>query len=94
MMRTGTENTLHGVVNTDHWIRVDADKDTIDWTLLREVSLENPVETLSPVINLEDHDSDLRKGIAYFDFWREKPIITAYLDSAYYYVSKGMRIKM
>jgi tetratricopeptide (TPR) repeat protein len=90
MMRTGTENTLHGVINTDHWIRIDANKDTIDWTLLREVSLENPVETLSPVINLGDENSDLRKGIAYFDFWREKSIITAYLDSAYYYVSKGL----
>ncbi|UCH64723.1 MAG: tetratricopeptide repeat protein [Ignavibacterium sp.] len=90
MVRTGVENTLHGVINTDHWIRVDANKDTIDWTLLREVSLKNPFETLSPVINSADIESNIRKGIAYFDFWREKPIITAYLDSAYYYVSKGM----
>jgi tetratricopeptide (TPR) repeat protein len=90
MTRTGTENTLHGVINTDHWIRIDADKDTIDWTPLREVSLKNPVQTLSAVIDFEDKDSNIRKGIAYFDFWKEKSIITAYLDSALYYVLKGL----
>jgi tetratricopeptide (TPR) repeat protein len=90
MTRTGTENTLHGVINTDHWIRIDADKDTIDWTPLREVSLKNPVQTLSAVIDFEDEDSNIRKGIAYFDFWKEKSIITAYLDSALYYVLKGL----
>jgi len=90
MMRTGTENTLHGVINTDHWIRINADQDTIDWTLLREISYENPVTTLLPDINLDDKDNDIRKGMAYFDFWREKIIITEYLDSALYYVSKGL----
>ncbi|MFC2119904.1 tetratricopeptide repeat protein, partial [Bacteroidota bacterium] len=92
MKRTGTENTLHGVINTDHWIRVNADDDTINWKSLREISKDSPVITLVADINNEDDDSNIRKGMAYFEFWKDRFIITSYLDSALHYLTRGLKI--
>jgi tetratricopeptide (TPR) repeat protein len=92
MKRTGTDNTLHGVINTDHWIRVNADDDTINWKSLREISKDNPVTYLIADINNEDEDSYTRKGMAYFEFWKDKSIITSYLDSASHYLTMGLKI--
>ncbi len=92
MKSTGTENTLHGVINTDHWIRVNADADTINWKSLREISKDSPVTSLVADINNEDEDSYIRKGMAYFEFWQDKSIITVYLDSAFYYLNMGLKI--
>lgn len=92
MKSTGTENTLHGVKNTDHWIRVNAEEDSINWKSLREISKDNPVTSLVADINNEDEDSYIRKGMAYFEFWKDKSIITAYLDSALHYLTEGLKI--
>ncbi len=91
MNQTGTENTLHGVINTDHWIRIDASKDPIDWKPLREIKESDPVAPLLPDVDAGDENSDVRKGMAYFEFWTERVVQTAYLDSAKSYLLKGLR---
>ena len=92
MTRTGTENTLHGVVNTDHWIRVDADKDTIDWSSLREMSEEDAIVKLIADIDYADGEKDIRKGMAYYDYWSDRTIQRTYLDSSLFYLTKGLKI--
>jgi tetratricopeptide (TPR) repeat protein len=92
MKKTGTENTLHGVVNTDHWIRVNAVEDTIDWKSLREISKDTPITLLIADMDNKDEESYIRKGMAYFEYWNDRSIITAYLDSALYYLNKGLQV--
>lgn len=92
MKRTGTENTLHGVINTDHWIRINADDETINWKSLREISEESPIISLIAEVNNEDKDSYIRKGMAYYEYWKDRSILTAYLDSSLYYLTKGIKI--
>jgi len=92
MKRTGTENTLHGVINTDHWIRVNAIEDTINWKPFREISKNSQVISLIADIDNRDNNSFIRKGMAYFEYWKDRSIITAYLDSSLYYLTKGLEI--
>lgn len=88
MKQTGTENTLHGVVNTDHWIRVDAKQDVIDWTELKHESEERPPFRLVADVDANDEESEIRKGIAYAEmYWGEHETRRVYLDSAFKYIS-------
>ena len=90
MKKTGTKNTLHGVINTDHWIRIAAEKDTINWEPLKRISKTDPIKKLIPIIDTNDKNKDIRKGIAYFNFWTDRSIIKAYLDSSYFYLKSGL----
>lgn len=91
MKQTGTKHTLHGVINTDHWIRVDAEKDTIDWTSSRKYSENKPLVRLVPDVDADDNGKDIRKGIAYFEYYGEHDHRPAYLDSASKYISTGLK---
>ncbi len=89
MKPTGTKNTLHGVVNHDHWIRVDAEKDSIDWSDLRHFAPSRQPFRLVADIDAEDGRQDLRLGMAYADmYWGEHETRRAYLDSALVYLTK------
>jgi tetratricopeptide (TPR) repeat protein len=88
MNRTGTDNTLHGVSNTDHWIRVDADKAKIDWTSLLQ---PQALVSLSADIDAMDESAPIRKGIAYWDYYWHHDRRPAYLDSALSYLLPGLR---
>jgi predicted CXXCH cytochrome family protein len=90
MSRTGTDNTLHGVSNTDHWIRADANKTVIDWTSLRRPSSQQPLVTLVPDVDAPDDASQIRKGIAYLDYHRNHDRRREYLDSALSYLTEGL----
>ena len=89
MNRTGTDNTLHGVTNTDHWIRVDA-KTVIDWTSLRKPASQQPLVTLVPDVDARDDAWQIRKGIAYLDYHRNHDRRKEYLDSALSYLDGGL----
>ena len=90
MNRTGTENTLHGVSNTDHWIRIDANQVAIDWSTLKQPVARQPLIGLFADVDVQDEGKHLRKGIAYLDYYREHDSRPAYLDSALIYLSKGL----
>jgi tetratricopeptide (TPR) repeat protein len=90
MNRTGTDNTLHGVTNTDHWIRVDASQTAIDWSIVKQSPSDQPQIRLTPEVDAEDDASDIRLGIAYFDYYNEQDHRPAYLDSAALYLSAGL----
>ncbi len=92
MKQTGRGNTLHGVVNHDHWIRIDAKEDTIDWTDLRNFSRERKPFRLVADVAAPDDKEDLRKGTAYATmFWEEHETRTAYLDSAIFYLNRALQ---
>lgn len=91
MKKTGTENTLHGVINTDHWIRVNALEDTINWKPFREITTDSPVISLVADVDNSDDGSQIRNGMAYFEYWKDRSIKTAYLDSAEYYLTSGLK---
>jgi len=88
--RTGTDNTLHGVSNTDHWIRIDANQTRIDWATLKRPLEQQPMTTLAPVIDARDANRTLRRGMAYFDYYKQHDSRRAYLDSAFFYLNRGL----
>jgi tetratricopeptide (TPR) repeat protein len=90
MNRTGTDKTLHGVSNTDHWIRVDANKTDIDWTSLRKPLDQQPLIALSPDVDADDDGVELRRGMAYLDYHNDHDRRGAYLDSAIAYLRIGV----
>jgi len=91
MNRTGTDNTLHGVSNTDHWIRINADKTVIDWSLLRRRPEEGSEVMLVPFVDAKNDGSTLRRGIAYLYYFNEHDNRKAYLDSALAYLLSGLK---
>ena len=92
MNQTGDGNTFHGVVNHDHWIRINADTTDIDWSDFKENVDEQPLIKLIPDIDATDDQIDLRKGIAYAEmYWGEHDNDVAYLDSAKRYLLKGLK---
>ncbi|MEO8400039.1 MAG: tetratricopeptide repeat protein [Ignavibacteriaceae bacterium] len=95
MNKTGSDNTLHGVSLTDHWIRVDANKTKIDWASIRTAPENRPlVELAADVNNNDDDESLIKKGIAYIDFFKEFDNRIAYIDSAVYNLEEGLKIKV
>lgn len=90
MNRTGTDNTLHGVSNTDHWIRVGANQTSIDWATLKRPLELQPMTTLAPVVDARDAGQSLRRGMAYFDYYKLHDSRRAYLDSAFFYLNHGL----
>jgi tetratricopeptide (TPR) repeat protein len=82
MNKTGTNNTLHGVSVTDHWIRVDANKTVINWSLLRRGPEHRPLIALVPDVDADDDARPIRKGIAYLEYYKDHDRRLAYLDSA------------
>jgi tetratricopeptide (TPR) repeat protein len=91
MKQTGTQNTLHGVVNTDHWIRVDANETTIDWTSNRTPHELQPLQALMPVLDAKDSSAQTRKGIAFLDYYHNEDRRAAYLDSALTSLTMGLK---
>lgn len=91
MKQTGTKNTLHGVVNTDHWIRVDANETTIDWTSNRTPHELQPLQSLMPVLDAKDSSAQIRKGIAFLDYYHNEDRRGAYLDSALTSLTIGLK---
>ena len=91
MKRTGTDNTLHGVSNTDHWIRVDAERTVIDWTSLRRPASEQPVVSLAPDVDATDDGWQMRRGMAYLDYHLNHDRRKEYLDSALSYLADGLK---
>src|SRR5690606_1622535 len=87
MNKTGTENTLHGVPLTDHWIRKDAYKDEIDWSSLLADPQTLPAVQLIADVDADDDKKDIRKGIAYIEFYNEYDNKPVYLDSALFYLN-------
>jgi tetratricopeptide (TPR) repeat protein len=90
MNRTGTDNTLHGVSNTDHWIRVDANETVIDWSSLRQPLEKLPPIALVPDVDARDEGVEIRKGAAYLDYYRNHDSRKLYLDSALAYLAAGV----
>jgi len=58
MNQTGKENTAHGVINHDHWIRIDADKDEIDWSPTRGIPDKLPLIRLVAVVDAKDNKQE------------------------------------
>lgn len=81
-------NTLHGVVDTDHWIRINSDWDPIDWYPERHHA-ERLI--LVPIIDKNDAGRNLRQGIAYSEYYFTEEREKYYLDSAYYYLNEGLK---
>ncbi len=92
MNRTGTDNTLHGVSSTDHWIRVDANKSQIDWAVLRRPPDEKETVELVPFLDRNDGGEGLRKGMAYTYYLTEHDSRRHYVDSALFYLEPGVRL--
>ena len=91
MNSTGVDNTLHGVSATDHWIRIrDEDKTAIDWSTLRTPLAEQPLIRLAPDVGADDAGTELRKGIAYLDYYKIHDRRKTYLDSALFYLSLSL----
>ena len=93
MNRTGLDNTLHGVSNTDHWIRVDANQTVIDWSSLRQPQDKRALTCLVADVDLRDNGSMLRRGLAYLQYYQEQDNRRAYLDSASMYISRGLQLE-
>ncbi|MCZ6776750.1 MAG: tetratricopeptide repeat protein, partial [Ignavibacteria bacterium] len=92
MNRTGRDNTLHGVSNTDHWIRVDANKTAVDWSILKQPIEKQPITTLIPHVDANDGGAAMRRGIAYLDYFKNRDNRTAYLDSSLAYLTAGLHL--
>jgi tetratricopeptide (TPR) repeat protein len=87
MKKAPANNTLHGVVDTDHWIRINSDWDKLDWYSERK-HVEKLI--LTPIIDNKDSSSDIRQGIAYSEYYFTEEREKYYLDSAFYYLKKGL----
>ena len=93
MKQTGTENTLHGVINTDHWIRVDADSTHIDWTSYRTPFERQGLVSLSPFLDAGDSSRFQRRGVAWIDYFRNYDNQAPYLDSAMRYLEYDIQLR-
>lgn len=91
MNQTASDNTLHGVITTDHWIRIDANMVEVDWTSKREDPGDKPLTRLVPYLDAADDGADTRLGIGYFTYYNESDNRTAYLDSALEYLTLGRK---
>ncbi len=89
MNQTESDNTLHGVITTDHWIRIDANMIEVDWTSKREDPSTKPLTKLVPYLDAGDDGADTRLGIGYFTYYNESDNRAAYLDSALKYLTLG-----
>jgi tetratricopeptide (TPR) repeat protein len=89
MNQTGTTNTLHGVINTDHWIRINSDQDVIDWY---DEKHRTEILTFAPILDRDDSASVIRRGIAYAEYYLFEDNKQAYLDSAAKYLYLGLSI--
>lgn len=89
MNRTGSDNTLHGVSNTDHWIRKDANRTKINWTSLRKPTVQ-PLTQLSEFLGAHDSLTNERMAEAYLYYFNEHDPRSAYLDSALLYVKSSI----
>jgi tetratricopeptide (TPR) repeat protein len=92
MNRTGRDNTLHGVFNTDHWIRVDANQTAVDWSILKQPTEQQPLTTLIPYVDANDDGAVMRRGIAYLDYFKNRDNRTAYPDSSLAYLTTGLHL--
>lgn len=89
MNKAPADNTLHGVIDTDHWIRINSDWDKVDWAPER---FRSEKLILIPVIDKQDSASNIRKGIAYAEYYFNEDRSRYYLDSAYYYLKTGLNL--
>jgi tetratricopeptide (TPR) repeat protein len=87
MNQTGKSNTLHGVINTDHWIRINSDWDDINWFTERHRS---EVLSFTSLVDRNDSLAIIRKGIAFAEYYFTEDNKTAYLDSAAKYLYAGL----
>ncbi len=94
MKQTGTKNTLHGVINTDHWIRIDAQETTIDWTMHRTPHEMQQVKSIVPALDARDSGASIRKGIALLNYYRNDDRRPVYLDSALAYLTAGTELNV
>jgi len=90
MNRTGSDNTLHGVSNTDHWIRTNARATQIDWSLLRLPPDRKETVALIPFLDRPDEGSSVRRGMAYLYYFREHDNRPRYLDSTLRYLEPAI----
>jgi len=88
MNKAPAKNTLHGVIDTDHWIRINSDWDKVNWYPERH-HVEKLI--LSPVVDKKDKSIDIRHGMAYSEYYFTEDRDKYYLDSAYYYLSRGLK---
>ena len=91
MNRTGSDNTLHGVSNTDHWIRRDANQTVINWATLRAPPSEKPLIALVPDVDRGGDAWTVRKGLAYAHYYRQMDDRMAYRDSSLRYLEESVR---
>jgi len=89
MNKAPAENTLHGVIDTDHWIRINSDLDRVNWVPERS---HKEKLVLTPVVDKPDSASELRHGIAYAEYYFNEDRSIYYLDSAYYYLFRGLKL--
>jgi len=89
MNKAPIDNTLHGVIDTDHWIRINSDWDKIDWTPERQHTEEL---ILTPIVDNKDSASNIRHGIAYAEYYFNENRSKYYIDSASYYLRKGLKL--
>jgi tetratricopeptide (TPR) repeat protein len=89
MNKAPADNTLHGVIDTDHWIRINSDWDKIDWRPERQYT-EKLI--LTPIVDKKDSACDIRRGIAYAEYYFNSDRSKYYLDSASYYLKNGLKL--
>lgn len=88
MNKAPADNTLHGVIDTDHWIRINSDWDKVNWYTERK-HVEKLI--LNPIVDKNDSSSDVRHGIAYAEYYFNEDRSKYYIDSAYYYLQAGLK---
>ncbi|MGB5895177.1 MAG: tetratricopeptide repeat protein [Ignavibacteriaceae bacterium] len=89
MNKAPSDNTLHGVIDTDHWIRINSDWDKVDWSSER---LHTEKLILTPIVDKKDSACDIRHGIAYAEYYFNENRSNYYLDSASYYLKNGLKL--
>lgn len=89
MNKAPVDNTLHGVIDTDHWIRINSDWDKVDWTPER---FRSEKLILTPIVDKQDSASSIRKGIAYAEYYFNEDRSKYYLDSAYFNLTTGLKL--
>ncbi|MFC2103407.1 tetratricopeptide repeat protein [Bacteroidota bacterium] len=89
MNKAPADNTLHGVIDTDHWIRINSDWDKIDWIPERQHTQKI---ILTPIVDKKDSASGIRQGIAYAEYYFNENRSQYYLDSANYYLQSGLKL--
>jgi len=89
MNKAPSDNTLHGVIDTDHWIRINSDWDKVDWRPERQ---HTEKLILTPIVDKKDSACDIRHGIAYAEYYFNENRSKYYLDSASYYLKNGLKL--